>query len=86
MPAHHAALVNSALTRALELDDVHEKALVHATATTVPVALAVAEQSGGIAAGASWTQSRSATTSPVGSRSRSTCPWAERTGGRGSCP
>src|SRR5579859_2107184 len=32
----------------MELDDVHEKALVHATATTVPVALAVAEQSGGI--------------------------------------
>jgi 2-methylcitrate dehydratase PrpD len=48
VPAHHAALVNSALTRAMELDDVHEKALVHATATTVPVALAVAEQSGRI--------------------------------------
>lgn len=48
VPAHHAALVNSALTRAMELDDVHEKALVHATATTVPVALAVAEQIGGV--------------------------------------
>jgi 2-methylcitrate dehydratase PrpD len=49
VPAHHAALVNSALARAMELDDVHERALVHATATTVPVALAIAEQSGGVA-------------------------------------
>ena len=48
VPAHNAALINSALTRAMELDDVHEKALVHATATTVPVALAVAEQVGGV--------------------------------------
>jgi 2-methylcitrate dehydratase PrpD len=48
VPAHNAALVNSALARAMELDDVHEKALVHATATTVPVALAVAEQAGGV--------------------------------------
>jgi 2-methylcitrate dehydratase PrpD len=48
VPAHHAALVNSALARAMELDDVHEQALVHATATTVPVALAVAEQVGGV--------------------------------------
>ena len=51
VPAHNAALVNSALARAMELDDVHEKALVHATATTVPVALAVAEQVGGISGG-----------------------------------
>ena len=48
VPAHNAALVNSALARAMELDDVHEQALVHATATTVPVALAVAEQAGGV--------------------------------------
>jgi 2-methylcitrate dehydratase PrpD len=47
-PAHQAALVNAALARALELDDVHETALVHATATMVPVALAVAEQVGGV--------------------------------------
>lgn len=46
LPAHNAALLNSARARALELDDVHEKALVHATATTVPVALAVAQQCG----------------------------------------
>jgi len=48
VPAHNAALVNSALARAMELDDVHEQALVHATATMVPVALAVAEQAGGV--------------------------------------
>jgi 2-methylcitrate dehydratase PrpD len=48
VPAHNAALVNSALARAMELDDVHEQALVHASATTVPVALAVSEQAGGI--------------------------------------
>jgi 2-methylcitrate dehydratase PrpD len=48
VPAHNAALVNSALARAMELDDVHERALVHATATMVPVALAVAEQVGGV--------------------------------------
>jgi 2-methylcitrate dehydratase PrpD len=47
VPARNAALVNSALARALELDDVHEKAPVRATATTVPAALAVAEQAGG---------------------------------------
>jgi 2-methylcitrate dehydratase PrpD len=47
-PAHHAALVNATLARALELDDVHERALVHSTATVVPVALAVAEQVGGV--------------------------------------
>lgn len=48
VPAPNAALVNSVLARAMELDDVHERALVHATATMVPVALAVAEQAGGI--------------------------------------
>jgi 2-methylcitrate dehydratase PrpD len=40
IPAHHAALVNGTRARALEIDDVHEKALLHATATIVPVALA----------------------------------------------
>jgi len=46
VPAHHAALVNATLARALELDDVHEQGLVHATATMVPVALATAERYG----------------------------------------
>jgi 2-methylcitrate dehydratase PrpD len=47
-PAHNAALVNATLARALELDEVHERALVHSAATIVPVALAVSEQVGGI--------------------------------------
>ena len=73
VPAHNAALVNSALARAMELDDVHEQALVHATATMVPVALAVAEQAGGVSGRRSSTPWRSVTTSRAGWRSRSTC-------------
>jgi 2-methylcitrate dehydratase PrpD len=48
LPAPTAVLVNSAMARALELDDVHEQALVHATATVVPVSLAVADLVGGV--------------------------------------
>ncbi|MGE0877157.1 MAG: MmgE/PrpD family protein [Acidimicrobiia bacterium] len=44
LPAHAAALMNATLGRALELDDVHEVALIHATVSMVPIALAVAEQ------------------------------------------
>lgn len=47
VPAHHAVLVNATRARALELDDVHELGLVHATATMVPVAIAAAELQGG---------------------------------------
>jgi 2-methylcitrate dehydratase PrpD len=47
VPAPSAALVNATAARALELDDVHERALVHATATMLPVALAVADRKGG---------------------------------------
>ena len=46
VPAHHAALLNATLARALELDDVHELGLTHSTATMVPVALAVADRCG----------------------------------------
>lgn len=46
VPAHHAAMVNGTLARALELDEVHEMALVHSAATIVPVALASAERWG----------------------------------------
>lgn len=46
--AQHAALVNSTMGRALELDDVHEEALLHSTVTHVPIALAVAERIGGV--------------------------------------
>jgi 2-methylcitrate dehydratase PrpD len=43
VPAHNAALVNATIMRALEIDDAHERALLHATATMVPVALAMSE-------------------------------------------
>ncbi len=46
LPARSAAMVNATLARALELDDVHELGLTHATATMVPVALAVADTVG----------------------------------------
>jgi len=46
IPAHNAALVNATMARALELDEVHEQALVHSAATIVPVALAAAERWG----------------------------------------
>lgn len=47
LPAHNAALLNASYARALEIDDVHEKALLHATATMVPVALAISDLVGG---------------------------------------
>jgi 2-methylcitrate dehydratase PrpD len=43
VPAHHAALVNSTMARALEIDDVHERALLHSTVTMVPVSLAAVD-------------------------------------------
>jgi len=46
VPAHNAALINGTMARALELDEVHEQALVHSAATIVPVALAAAERWG----------------------------------------
>jgi 2-methylcitrate dehydratase PrpD len=42
--AAQAALVNATMARALEIDDVHEPGLTHATATMVPVALALASR------------------------------------------
>jgi 2-methylcitrate dehydratase PrpD len=42
----HAVLLNATISRALELDDVHEKALLHPTVATAPIALALAEQDG----------------------------------------
>jgi len=46
VPAHHAAIVNGTLARALELDEVHEMGLVHSAATMLPVAFAAAERWG----------------------------------------
>lgn len=39
-----AVMVNATIARALELDDVHERALLHPSVATVPIALALAEQ------------------------------------------
>lgn len=43
LPLPHAVAVNGTMCRALELDDVSEQALIHTSATVVPVALAAAE-------------------------------------------
>ncbi len=48
VPAHHAALANATMARALEIDDAHEQAMSHLTASMAPIALAVAESRGGI--------------------------------------
>lgn len=40
----YAVLLNATIARALELDDVHEKALLHPTVATAPIALTLAEQ------------------------------------------
>ena len=42
VPAHHAALVNGAMARALDYDDVHERALSHPSVGIVPALFAVA--------------------------------------------
>jgi 2-methylcitrate dehydratase PrpD len=43
LPSHVATAVNGAMCRALELDDVHEQAMIHTTATVVPAAMASAQ-------------------------------------------
>ncbi len=44
LPAPNAALVNGALVHALDYDDTHAGALVHATAAVLPAAFAVGEE------------------------------------------
>jgi 2-methylcitrate dehydratase PrpD len=46
VPSPNAVLANSTMARALDFDTVHEGAGVHASATIVPVALAMAEKVG----------------------------------------
>lgn len=46
LPADMAAMVNGALSHALDFDDTHAGSLVHITTATAPAALAVAEQTG----------------------------------------
>lgn len=46
VPAYLAAFANSAMARALDLDDVFEEAVAHVTCSVLPVALAMAEFTG----------------------------------------
>ncbi|MEO5843027.1 MAG: MmgE/PrpD family protein [Acidimicrobiales bacterium] len=48
VPARNAVIVNSAMARAIDLDDVHEESIVHTGVAVVPAALAVAERQGDI--------------------------------------
>ncbi len=46
--ATHAALANSMMIQALEIDDIHEEAMLHANVTVLPAALAMAERRGNV--------------------------------------
>lgn len=48
VPAPMAAFVNSCMGHALDFDDTHDEAVLHAGVCTVPPALAIAERQGGI--------------------------------------
>ena len=48
LPSIHAALVNGTLAHARDFDDTHDTAGVHAHASVLPAALAVAEAQGGV--------------------------------------
>ena len=46
--APHAAFINGMMAQALDLDDVHDEAVLHANATVLPSALAMAERTGNV--------------------------------------
>ena len=48
VPAPQAALINAAASRARDIDEVHEAAVMHSLASVLPACLAVAEWKGGI--------------------------------------
>ncbi len=48
VPSPNAGLVNSVMGRAMDFDDVHEKAVLHPSVSVVPAALAVAELVGDV--------------------------------------
>lgn len=48
VPLSAAVLVNATAARALEIDDVHERALLHPSVATVPVGLAIAQKRGDV--------------------------------------
>ena len=48
LSAPHAALVNGAAVHGYELDDLHQRSIVHPGSVVVPAALALAEHTGGV--------------------------------------
>ena len=48
LPAHHAAMINGTMARAQDFDSVHEGAIVHLTAGSLPQCLAAAERRGNV--------------------------------------
>jgi 2-methylcitrate dehydratase PrpD len=46
--APNAAMVNGCMARAVDLDDIHDKAVLHASASIIPSAFAMAERVGGL--------------------------------------
>lgn len=48
VPAPHAVLVNAAMARARDIDEVHEKAVLHSAVSVVPACLAVSEFMGNV--------------------------------------
>jgi len=48
LPCTSAALINGMMSHALDYDDGHDEAMVHAAASVVPAAFAVAERKGGV--------------------------------------
>ena len=48
LPVTNAILANSVLIHALDFDDTHDGAIVHAYVTSLPAALAISERIGGV--------------------------------------
>jgi len=48
VPAPNAVLINATMARARDIDEVHEKAVLHSAVTVVPPCLALTEWVGGI--------------------------------------
>ena len=48
VPVHHASLVNGTMARAIDMDDVHERACLHVHASIVSSALSMAEKIGAV--------------------------------------
>lgn len=48
LPSPAAALINGSMAHALEFDDTHDRAVLHAGVTVIPAALAAAQRKGGV--------------------------------------